>query len=159
MYYTETKVRRINRRFYHPSTDKLLTFVRPGNNEHVTHQLREQLQHVKKTCDTCQRFAASSNRFRVSLPKEDCVFDRTVGMDIMKIDRRSVLHVVDKYTKFSAAKVLNGESSDKVCETFLSCWVAKYVEFPATVVLDQEPSFKARSSESFSKQRVLHILT
>lgn len=42
-------------------------------------------------------------------------------MDIIVIDTKILLHVVDKDTKFSAAAFIKGESSDKVSATFSFC--------------------------------------
>lgn len=135
VYYTETELRRIHRHFFHPSTEKLMGLIRHGAKEYVTPHLRGQLDQVRNSCDTCQRLAPNPNRFKVSMP-QDCVFNRAVGMDVMKIHKQSVLHVVNRDTKLAAATFLDGESSEKVWEAFLSCWVATYIGYPDAVVLD-----------------------
>lgn len=114
LYYREAELRRIHRHFYQPSTNKLLGLIPHGASDHITPELHGQLGHIRDTCDTCQKLASNPNRFRVSMPKTDCFFNRTVGMDIMQIDNQSLLHVVDKDTKLGAAAFLKGESSKKV---------------------------------------------
>lgn len=111
VYYTEAELRRIHRHFYHPSTDKLLALINRSTNKHYKPGLRNDLNRIKKTCDTCQRLERNPTRFRVAMPTDNCVFNRTVGMDIMKLEQKSVLHVVDKDTKFSAARFFKRQNN------------------------------------------------
>lgn len=89
-----------------------------------------------------QREADGPHRFRVSLPYEECVINRIVSMDLMKLYGKSVLHVVDRDTKFAAACFLAGESSSSVWEAFLSVWVSPYVGYPDCISADQGPQFQ-----------------
>lgn len=41
-------------------------------------------------------------------------------MEIMKMDRQSVLHIVDHDTMFSAGTFLSGESTPNIWEAFLA---------------------------------------
>lgn len=66
-------------------------------------------------------------RFRIAVPRDTCVFNRLVGMDIMKLDKRLVSHVVGYDIKFGAAIFLEGETSAHIWEAFLTCWIAIYV--------------------------------
>lgn len=104
--------------FYHLSTDKLLGLIYQAS-EHITPQWHGQLGHIRHACDTCQRQASDPNRFRVSMPKEDCVFNRTVGMNIVKVEKHFLLYVMDNDTNFGSAGCLKGESREKVWEAFL----------------------------------------
>lgn len=148
IYYTEAELRRIHRHFFHPHTDRLVSLIHRGAKEHAKPGLRKKLEHIRETCDTCQRLAKEPGRFRVAIPNEDCVFNRSVGMDLMKIEKRTVLHVVDRDTKFSAASFLDGETSKIVWETFLSIWVSTYTGYPDEVILDQGPQFQSKEFKS-----------
>lgn len=103
VYYTEEELCRIHRHFHHPATEKLFNLIRHGAPEYNNSEICKNLDHVRSKCDTCQRLAKVPCRFRVSLPSEDYVFNRTIGMDLMKINSETVLHVADKDTTFSAA--------------------------------------------------------
>lgn len=61
----------------------------------------------------------------------------------MKIDMESVLHVVDKNTKFSAIPRLDRETSEKGWEVFLSCWVAPHVGYSDNMAMDQGTNFQS----------------
>lgn len=68
---------------------------------------KETLEKFWRTCETCQRYSCKQHLFRVSMPHDDCVFNRSVGMDIMKIEGLSGLQIIDLDTKFAAASFLN----------------------------------------------------
>lgn len=140
---TEAELKRIHRHFFHPSTKKLLGLIHQGAKNHHTPHLRKQLDGICSCCNTSQRHTREPFRFRVAMPQEDCVFNRMVGMHIMKINKISSLHVVDKDKNFSAAAFFKGESSENVLETFLECWVASYIVYPDTALLNQGRQFQS----------------
>lgn len=146
--YTEPELRKMHRHFFHPSTDKLYAIIKRAEPTTTNTGMYDILEKVKGTCDTCQRNAAEPHRFRVSLPNEDCVFNRVVSMDIMFLDSKSVLHVVDRDTKFGAASFLLGQSASQVWQTFLNIWVSVYVGFPESVAIDQGPQFQIHEFSS-----------
>lgn len=94
---------------YHPTNEKLLGIIKRGAEANITPELPNQLGNIRTTCDTFQRLSKEPLRFHVSMPSEDCVFNLTVGMDVMKLEKISVHQIVDHGTKFSAAVFLNGE--------------------------------------------------
>lgn len=149
VYHNEPELRRIHQPFYHPATEKLMNFIRKGSSKHATPQLRKNLDRVQTTCDTCQRLAKELSRFRVVVPDEDCVFNRTVGKDLMKISMFTVLQVVDKDKKFSAATILSGERREKFWEAFLCCWVAPYTGYPDNVFWTRGRNFNHLSFAAF----------
>lgn len=48
------------------------------------------------------------------MPQKDCVFNRTVRVDIMKIHKQFILYVVAIDKKPAAATLFDGESSERV---------------------------------------------
>lgn len=139
--YTVPELRKIHRHFYHPHSEKLYAMMRRADPKKVSPEVLADLERVSATCEVCQREADAPHRFRVSLPGSDCIFNRTVCMDLMSLDGNSVLHVVDKDTKFGAASFLSSESTSGVWETFMLIWVSPYVGFPDEVATDQGPQF------------------
>ena len=79
-----------------------------------------------------KKLAREPGSFRVSLPSEDIAFNRTVYMDIMYLDGKSVLNIVYKRvlkdTQFSAAAFLSqGETTEDVWHIYMTHWVIPYV--------------------------------
>lgn len=118
MFYTEAELRKIHRHFYHPSTDKLYALLKGPDGDKIDSDVKRTLEKVQRTCDTCQRHGSKPHHFRVDILDDHCIFNHVVGMNLMEIDNRTVLHIVDRDTKFGAATFLKGKSTAHVCEMF-----------------------------------------
>jgi len=79
----------------------------------------------------------------MALPTQDIVFNRTVLLDLMYLDGKPVLHVVDKDTLFSAATLLQGETVEAVWWAYTRSWVYAYAGHPEAMHTDQGPQFVA----------------
>lgn len=108
------ELRRIERDLYHPTNEKLPNIIQRGAPEHVNSELHTNLEHLRNTCCASQKLAKESGRFWVSLSIKNCVFNRTIDMGFMKINSKTVLHVVDRDMKFNAVIFLNVKTSEKV---------------------------------------------
>lgn len=139
--YTEQELRRIHRHFHHPLPDRLTSLIKRAHPNTKMSKVYSDLEKIKSTCDVCQREADAPHRFRVTMPSGECIFNKVVSLDLMKLDNETVLHAVDRDTRFSAACFLTAESTSIVWEAFLTIWVAPYVGFPDTLALDQGPQF------------------
>ena len=56
---------------------------------------------------------------------------------------RTVLHIVDRGTHFSAAQIVKGESAENVWSALISCWVSVFVGFQNMVTHDYGSCFKS----------------
>lgn len=108
IYFKESKIRKNHRHFYHPQPGKLYSIMRKANPERKTPELMNDLERITATCDVFQRESDAPHRFRVTIPDGKCVFNRSVSLDLTKIDVRQSLQIVDKATKFNAACFLDG---------------------------------------------------
>lgn len=70
-------------------------------------------------------------------------------MDIMILDSKPVLHIVDTDKKFGTAVLLRGESAAEVWRKYMNEWVSTYVWFPDWVALDQRPQFQSHEFQRF----------
>lgn len=102
-----------------------------------------ELERLSEGCDVRQRLARAPGRFRVGLPPEDVVLNRTVLMDMMYFDGRSLQHVVDRDTLYSAASFCRGETVDELWQQYLKTWVHPYVGQPQVLHIDQAPQFES----------------
>lgn len=85
----------------------------------VLSHVMEDLERIKATCDIWKIEANPPHWFLVSLPDNDCFFNRTVFFDVLKLDGKTVLHAVDKETNYSAACFMDIESTKEVWEEFM----------------------------------------
>jgi len=142
-HYTTTELTRVHRHFAHPHPDRLFAVLRQAKDPHATAETRAQLAEVTAECQVCQRLARAPSRFRVALPTQDIVFNHTVLLDLMYLDGKPVLHVVDKDTLFSAATLLQGETVEAVWWAYTRSWVYAYAGHPEAMHTDQGPQFVA----------------
>lgn len=98
------------------------------------------LKKITSSCENFKREGSSPHRLKESFPKEDCLFNLTVAIEITRLEENSTLHVVDKDTKFNAACFLKSEAIQAVWNVFMNIWVSTYFCFPDTVATDQGPS-------------------
>ncbi len=62
-------------------------------------------------------------------------------MDVMYLDGKPVLHIVDEGTRFSAARSVPDVSTKTIWRTFLECWAAVYTGLPHKILVDQATYF------------------
>ncbi len=112
--------------------------ARPNQVDEATRPL---LEKITKAYETCQTFSALPQRFRVSLPPSDIVFNREVALDLMWIEKKAVLHVVDIETGFNPATFLSSQTVEAVWDAFVICWASLYIGFPMETHVDQGSAF------------------
>lgn len=146
--FTESELRKVHNHFYHPEPERLFSLFKRAEPSSASPQLLQDLNNVNSTCDTCQREGNVPHRFRVSLPSGEIVFNRENCLDLMKINGHQILHIVDRDTRFSAAVILEAESTKAVWRSYMETWVNKYVGFPDLIAVDQGPQFQSNEWKS-----------
>lgn len=66
----------------------------------------EKRKDLTQQCHTCQRTQSASVWFQLPLDTENLRCNQEICMDIMYIDLKALLHIVDIATKFSAPRFL-----------------------------------------------------
>ncbi|PMD66769.1 uncharacterized protein K444DRAFT_507398, partial [Hyaloscypha bicolor E] len=101
----EVELRRLHRRFGHPSIGKLRNVLeRAGHDVDM-----EALEYLTKYCEQCQKFGRSPGRFKFNL-RDDVSFNYSIIVDIFYISGKPVLHVVDGGTRYQAGRWLQNIS-------------------------------------------------
>ena len=77
------------------------------------------LEDITKRCDPFQRIQNAPHRFPVSFGTPDAIFNERIMVDVMSIDGKKVLHVVDEGTRFSAARFLKDETTNTIWKTLI----------------------------------------
>ena len=139
---TETELRRIHRRFGHPSVSRLEAILRRADQDYQ----HEVLAKIEKYCQHCQKHGRSPHRFRFAI-HDDTTFNETILVDIMYLELAGkscpVLHVVDEGTRYQAAAWLRDVSTKCVWDTLRRIWIDSYVGPPEVIVHDQGTQFMA----------------
>src|ERR1700712_5218527 len=114
---TENELRRLHRRFGHPSVGRLARLLKRSGHEFKM----DALKHLTRVCHQCQMNASAPGRYKFTL-KDDRNFNYTIIVDIFMVDGEYVLHVVDEATAFQSGEFVKDMSADAAWKALLSCW-------------------------------------
>jgi hypothetical protein len=90
---TDIELKRLHRRFGHPSVNRLAKVL-----ERAGHEIdKEALEHLTKFCHFCQKHRRSPRRFRFTL-RDDVDFNFYIIVDVMYISGKPLLYIVDEGT-------------------------------------------------------------
>jgi hypothetical protein len=143
---TESELRRLHRRFGHPSVQRLYKVLqRSGNEIELT-----VLEHLTKYCHHCQMNAKAPGRFKFTL-QNDYNFNYEIVIDVTYLDGKPVLHVVDTATAFQAARFLKDLSAKCTWDTLKLCWIDTYLGPPDYVITDAGRNFTATEFKQHAK--------
>jgi hypothetical protein len=133
---TEAELRRVHRRFGHPNVRKLQKILTKSGHDFE----RRAIERITRYCHQCQMHEKSPGRFKFSL-KKDFSFNAEVSVDIVQIDGRNVVHVVDTATGFQAARFVSKITAKEVWEAIRLCWIDVYQGPPDQIVHDAGKQF------------------
>jgi len=72
-------------------------------------------------------------------------------MDLMWLNKKAVLHIVDTATSFQNATFIRNQSSKELWNDFIDCWASVYTGFPEIVRLDRQSGFTADEFRNYAK--------
>ena len=144
-YLTDIELQRLHRRFGHPSVHRLHQLLeRSGHNVEL-----QALQYLTKYCEHCQKYSRSPGRFAFTL-KDDLDFNYNVIIDIMYIEGKPVLHLVDEATRFQAGRWLKNVFAQNVWNQLCLCWIDTYLGPPDLVTADAGKQFMAKEFKQYA---------
>jgi hypothetical protein len=137
----------LHKHFIHPSVEKLYSLLQQARPHETDFNTKNILKSIQRHCDTCQANGFKPQSFKISssIPEsDDLIFNRQIDIDLLWLNSRPALHVVDHDTNFSAAKFLNGESTEHVWQALLESWILIYNGIPHAILADQGSVFTSR---------------
>ena len=137
LFYATTQLAKMHRQFAHPSASKLFNLLKRAGTEAVDAKTFNCIRDIIARCEPCQRIYNAPVRFRVSSGHEHVRFNARAYNDIMYLDGKPVLHIVDEATRFSAARFLPKVSTDAVWDSLILCWSSVYTGLPHHVMVDE----------------------
>ncbi|CRK29788.1 hypothetical protein BN1723_003653 [Verticillium longisporum] len=145
---TEAELRRIHKRFGHPSVEKLWNLLQRADQD----VNRDALELINRFCHHCQIKGKSPQRFKFAL-RSDIDFNYEILVDIMHLDGKPVLHVIDASTGFQSATFIPNFTARATWEALKRCWLDTYLGPPDVVTVDAGTNFA--SAEFRAEARLL----
>lgn len=155
--FTRSELKKLHLHFFHPSARKLFNLLKRTDPTKATGDTMTMLEEISKACSTCAVYSPGPRRFRVSLPKGDCVFNHTLAMDLLWLDGDPALNVVDVDTHFSSAIFLRVKSTRDVWNAFVVCWASMYPGYPDRFKVDQDSVFTSKEWRQLSADAGVEI--
>ena len=139
--FTEQELKRLHRSFGHPTVNALVNILRRAQPDKTNKNIEEAISQLTKACITCATNAAKPRRFKLTIGTEDLRFNHIVAADIMFLNHKPVLHVVDEATHYQSAAFLHKQKSNDVWKCFLRCWSRIYLGPPDFLDVNQGSNF------------------
>ena len=142
--YTYGELKKLHRSFGHPTVSALQKMLKPSRPAEMTNEVKQAVQEIVNNCQTCNELASKPMRFRLSIGAENSRFNHVILADIMYIDQKPVLHVIDEATHFSSATFLPRVTSKDVWKALLRTWIYTYMGPPDHLKIDQGSNFVSK---------------
>jgi len=149
---TEPELRQLHRRFGHPSVQRLTNLLKQSGHEFQP----KTLETITKFCKHCQLNSKAPGRFKFTL-KDDIQFNYCIIVDIVHLEGKPVLHVIDEATAFQAAKFIPDFAASTVWEALEMCWINTYLGPPDFVVTDAGSNFVGTKFMQPAKQLSIEV--
>ena len=135
----------------HPTYGKLYNLIKRAYPEKATTSVKQLLDQISKACSSCATYSNPPFRFRATISPDNIIFNREVSMDLMWLNKRAVLHIVDTATSFQNATFIRSQSSKELWNDFIECWASVYTGFPENIRLDRQSGFTADEFRNYAK--------
>ena len=155
--FTRSELRKLHLSFFNASAQKLYELVKRARPEDISSDTKVVLEEISKACEACRRYSSMPYIFRVAMPIGEIVFNQEVAMDLMWIDGKAILHVVDAQTNYQNAVLLKGQSTEQVWDAFVEAWSTVYVGYPNKIKVDQGSVFTSKKWEELSSSHGIEV--
>ncbi|KAI0378236.1 hypothetical protein F5Y04DRAFT_291050 [Hypomontagnella monticulosa] len=89
---------------------------------------------ITEYCHQCQMHEKSLGWFKFTLKDDDTGFNHTIYVDVMYINNKPALHVVDKATSYQAARFMKNMTSRETWDRLRSMWMDSYLGPPDNII-------------------------
>lgn len=95
-----SELTRLHVHFMHPAADLLLELIRRASPSKVSESVKRILDQITAACKTYCEFKSQPIRFKASIFPDRLVFKQSISIDLLWLDEKPVLHVIDGHTNF-----------------------------------------------------------
>ena len=118
--------KKLHRSFAHPSSEKLIKLVNSaGPQWSENNELKTLIKQTTEECQTCKIFKKPPPRPVVALPMSS-KFQEVVAMDLKFYQGKIILHLIDLFSRLSAAIIIPNKSRDTIIKGIFRIWISVY---------------------------------
>eukprot|EP00971_Amphidinium_carterae_P030095 591580-Amphidinium_carterae.1 len=126
-------LRRLHVRWWHCSAERMLGILRTCG---VTESVLAEVRGVCDSCAICRKWHKPNPKPRTT-SRLSTAFNETVQLDILYIERKPVVHMIDEATRFSVAAFVPRVEDQSLMQVLGHDWLRMFGA-PKTLVSDQE---------------------
>ena len=142
---TDVELRRLHRRFGHSSVRRLQHVL-----ERFGHEFEiKALKHFIKYCEHCQKHEKSFGRFSFII-KNDVDFNYNIIVNILYINSKSILHIVDNAIRFQIGRWLKEVFAKHVWNQLRYCWIDTYFGLFDFIFMNAGKQFAAKEFKQYA---------
>ncbi len=136
--WSKAKLIKLHRQFGHASVEKIEKLLQnAGIKRGCVH---DSLTEVVKSCDVCTKFKRPPAKPAVCLPLAYS-FNEVIAMDLHELGPSLwYLHIIDVFTRYSAATVIKSKQSGVIAKKLLLNWISIHGS-PKTILTDNGREF------------------
>ena len=142
-FFTKLQLQKLHCQLCHLSATKLFSHRKRGRPEDLTPDTLKTLHEISQSCDPCQRIQDGPGLFRISFGDSTSRFNDCLVLDIVYIDGKPILQVVDESIHFSAAHFLPDVSTKTAWSTIVDFWASVYTGLPNSIRVYQGCQLRA----------------
>ena len=130
---------KLHRQFCHCSAEKLKLLVQNSKIWNDNKLLLKEIDLISQNCQVCKRYKKSPPTPIVGLPMSS-TFNECVAMDIISLEGKYILHLIDMFTIYSVACVRNTKGQNAITDAIMKTWIS-YFGKPQKMIADNGGEF------------------
>ncbi|EED23141.1 hypothetical protein TSTA_065940 [Talaromyces stipitatus ATCC 10500] len=143
----EIEMRRLHCWFGHPAVDHLHKLLKRAGHDDMDYN---NLVEIEKFCHHYQMNQQAPQHFKFTL-NDDREFNYEIVVNVMYLDGKPVLHIVNWVTSFQAAQFLKSLSAKDTWEALRAVWINTYLGPPDIILHNAGTNFAALEFKTEAK--------
>lgn len=107
--FTRSELTRIHLHFMHPAAYCLFYLIKWANPANATDSVKELVDELTAACLSRKEYKSRPLRFKVNITPSKLVFNQSVSIDILSLEEKMALHVVDGHNNYRNAIIVRSE--------------------------------------------------
>ncbi|VDH99626.1 Hypothetical predicted protein [Mytilus galloprovincialis] len=148
---------KLHKQFGHASSDKLLSLLQSAGS--VDSETKTILKDICTKCLICHKFKHPKAKPVVAFSHAND-FNQIVAMDLHEIDHNFYyLHVIDLFSRLSAAAIIRRKDSKVIVDKFMQIWVGVYGAPEVGVYTDNGGEFNSQIFRDMAENLNMSVKT
>ena len=146
-------LRKLHIRWYHCSSAKMKALLAAAG---VDAKVLALIPQIVDTCTVCRAWARPGPSAAVST-RLPIGFNEEIQIDLLFIERKTILHMIDVCTRFTVAHVIPTKETDDILSALQKFWIGLYGP-PSKIVADQEGGWSSPDAAAWLSAREIELI-